>query len=175
MILTGDEIRSEHSRGRITIDPFDVSQLNPNSYNYRLASEVKYCVDSALDPEQPGCWSAIRIPEAGLVLEPHMLYLGVTVERIGSAAYVTSLIGRSSLGRLGMFLQASADLGNLGAIHCWTLEIKVVQRLRIYANMLAGQVSFWKSIGDVRLYSGGYDSFSVATPSQRQIRSMHRE
>jgi len=168
MILTGDEIRVEMHRGMITLDPFDPEQLNPNSYNYRLASELTICDDPFLDPRQTGTWTIMQIPDEGLVLEPGRLYLGSTVERIGSSRYVPSLIGRSSLGRLGMFLQTSADLGNLGATHCWTLEIKVVQRLRIYAGMLAGQVSFWKPTGRVSLYAGAYDTFDRATPSQQQ-------
>jgi dCTP deaminase len=168
MILTGDEIRVELSRGNITIDPFEPTQLNPNSYNYRLAPEIKRCTDNILDPTEGGSWIPFRIPDEGYILEPHDLYLGSTVERIGSSVYVPSLIGRSSLGRLGMFLQTSADLGNLGATHCWTLEIKVVQRLRIYANMLAGQVSFWRPKGNIRSYSGRYDSFDRATPCQFQ-------
>src|SRR5438445_9066312 len=124
MILSGDEIRSELARPTITLDPFDVAQLNPNSYNYRLAPEIWICADPCLDPARPGTWTSVRIPEEGFVLEPNKLYLGSTAERIGSSSYVPSLIGRSSLGRLGMFLQTSADLGNLGATHCWTLEIK---------------------------------------------------
>jgi dCTP deaminase len=174
MILTGDEIRTERASGKITIDPFDDTQLNPNSYNYRLAPDLRVSADAVLDASEPGKWRPIRISEEGIILEPHTLYLGSTVELIGSPHYVASLIGRSSLGRLGMFLQASADLGNLGAIHCWTLEIKVVQRLRIYANMLAGQVSFWRPQGNIRLYSGVYDGFSDATPSQRQHRLQDR-
>ena len=175
MILSGDEIRFEMSRGNITIDPFESAQLNPNSYNYRLASDIKVCADQVLDPMVRPAWTTVRIPNEGFVLEPHKLYLGATVERIGSSLYVPSLIGRSSLGRLGMFLQTSADLGNLGASHCWTLEIKVVQQLRIYANMFAGQVSFWRPKGTVRLYSGVYETFDLATPFQRHDRATDRD
>ena len=174
MILTGEEIHLELRRGRITIEPFHGDQLNPNSYNYRLSPEIKICTDSLLDPIRPGEWSSIHIPDDGLVLEPHRLYLGSTIESIGSDVYVPSLIGRSSLGRLGMFLQISADLGNLGAVHCWTLEIMVVQKLRVYPSMLAGQVSFWKPMGSVHLYSGRYDDYDDATPSRRQSHDLTR-
>src|SRR5438309_7858230 len=104
MILTGEEIQLEVGRGRITIEPFHVGQLNPNSYNYRLSPEITICTDSLLDPIRRGEWSCMHIPDDGLVLEPHRLYLGSTIESIGSDVYVPSLIGRSSLGRLGMFL-----------------------------------------------------------------------
>lgn len=174
MILTGNQIRIELEKGNITLDPFDPDQINPNSYNYRLAPDLAICADPFLDPSKKGAWKALRIPKDGIVLEPHKLYLGSTVERIGSSRFVPSLIGRSSLGRLGMFLQASADLGNLGAIHCWTLEITVIQPLRVYANMQGGQVSFWTARGDVQLYSGIYNRFSCAMPSQRWNRDLDR-
>lgn len=167
MILTGSEIEAELARGTIRIEPFDRHQLNPNSYNYRLAANIRICAEVPLDPARQSDWRIVTIPDEGLVLEPHVLYLASTVERIGSRSYVPSLIGRSSLGRLGMFLQTSADLGNLGDAHCWTLEITVVQKLRIYAGMLAGQICFWRTRGLVHLYSGVYHAFNDATPTRR--------
>ncbi len=167
MILTGSEIQKEVQAGHVVLSPYYRSRLNPNSYNYRIGPILKIASGSSLDAKQEVEWQEIEIPEEGFVLQPGTLYLGSTLEVIGSTRYVPSLIGRSSLGRLGMFLQASADLGNLGAIHSWTLEIKVVQRLRIYAGMDIGQVSFWKPFGRVFLYEGVYDQFSHPTPSQR--------
>jgi dCTP deaminase len=114
----------------------------------------------------------IEIPETGYVLQPGRLYLGHTYERIGSTHFVPSLIGRSSLGRLGLFLQITADLGHLGTYHKWTLEMTVVQPLRIYPKMRIGQVSFWEPQGvpalAVASYAGlpgNYAQFSNSTPS----------
>lgn len=76
------------------------------------------------------------------------------------------LIGKTSLGRLGLFLQITADLGNLGAKHKWTLELKAVQPVKIYPMMRIGQVSFWKVQGEKTLYSGKYDKFSIAKSSE---------
>ena len=71
--------------------------------------------------------------------------------------FVPSLIGKSSLGRLGLFLQITADLGNLGAIHKWTLELKAVQPVKIYPLMRIGQVTFWDTQGDKNMrYDGKY-------------------
>jgi dCTP deaminase len=103
------------------------------------------------------------IPPEGLVLRPGRVYLGTTAEVIGSTAFVPSLIGRSSLGRLGMFLQYSADLGQLGTVHRWTLEIKVVQPTRVYAGMCAGQVTFWTAVGEALAYTGRFGRLSEAT------------
>lgn len=156
MILTGEAIRHAVLDHAITIDPFDDDLLNPNSYNYRLGHELKVAPAGVLDPHDVHVWPLTAIPSTGYLLEPGCLYLGHTLERIGSAEFVTSLIGRSSLGRLGLFLQLSADLGHQGAVHSWTLELTVAQPLRIYAGMPIGQVSFWETTGAPSLYQGHY-------------------
>ena len=156
MILTGPEIQKQVACRAITIEPFHFTHLNPNSYNYRLASVLRTSRDFSLDPRVPSVWEDLMVPADGFTLLPHRLYLGSTVERIGSAEFVPILIGRSSLGRLGMFLTASCDLGNLGPAHCWTLEIKVVQPLKVYPDMKIGQVSFWKFDGSRRDYDSPY-------------------
>lgn len=172
MILTGTKIHEEWKAGEITLEPFDEALINPNSYNYRLGDELLVMDTPTLDIHmQPGT-KRIKIPEEGYVLEPGIIYLGHTFEAIGSKTYVPSLIGRSSLGRLGLFLQITADLGHIGTHHKWTLELKVVQPLRIYAGMRIGQVSFWEARG-VSLLNGkvykeqddSYAHFSTSAPS----------
>ena len=115
MILTGEEIIRQVAFGRIHISPFIKKNINPNSYNYRLAPELLEIVDNPIDPKSEQQFCKIQIPEEGFMLLPGHLYLGSTMEEFGSDYYVTSLIGRSSVGRLGIFLQITADLGHLGA------------------------------------------------------------
>jgi dCTP deaminase len=138
MILTGSEIHKQVSNNKIHIKPFDEQQINPNSYNYRLGDNLVEILDMPIDPMNKTTTRAIEFNEDGYVLNPNKLYLANTYEEIGSSSYVTSLIGRSSLGRLGLFLQITADLGHLGAKHSWTLELKVIQPLRIYPRILIG-------------------------------------
>ncbi|HOZ44694.1 MAG TPA: deoxycytidine deaminase [Candidatus Dojkabacteria bacterium] len=147
MILTGQEITKKVNEGSITIAPFYEDSVNPNSYNYHLSPEL-LVIEKSLDSRRETKYKKIVIPEEGFVLEPHKLYLGLTKEIIGSTKYVTSLIGRSSIGRLGLFLQITADLGQLGNSHKWTLEMHVVKRLKVYPNMRIGQVSFWVPFGE---------------------------
>jgi dCTP deaminase len=163
MILTGSAIRQCVEAGQIAIDPFDADLLNPNSYNYHLGRTLKQVTSDPTDPTRPAQTATIELPDEGYVLRPGVVYLGATVETIGGSEYVTSLIGRSSLGRLGMFLQISADLGNLGSAHRWTLEIKVVQPLRVYPHIRIGQVSFWKPVGTRMPYDGHYGHISEPT------------
>lgn len=163
MILTGNEIMRQRELGGLAIEPFDVGQLNPVSYNYRLGPVLKTHRSKVIDTHTEHELDMSVIPESGIVLQPGRVYLGTTVEAIGSDKFVPALIGRSSLGRLGMFLQFSADLGQLGSFHCWTLEIKVVQPVRVYAGMCAGQVTFWVPSGNAPVYTGYFGSISDAT------------
>ncbi|MBX7551545.1 deoxycytidine deaminase [Streptomyces sp. tea 10] len=164
MILTGPAIIEAVGQGEITITPFDRSLVNPNSYNYRLAGTLKVPTTAVTDPRLDTPCRKVEIPEEGFVLQPGTVYLGSTAEEIGSRHFVPSLIGRSSLGRLGLFLQISADLGQLGACHSWTLEIVAVQPLRVYAGMRIGQVSFWAPEGHRQPYQGYYGRISEAVP-----------
>ena len=162
MILSGLKIKEEIERGNITIEPFDEKLLNPNSYNYRLADELLELTDEVIDPKNPSNFKIIKLTKEGFVLQPNKLYLGSTVEKFGSKEYVTQLIGRSSVGRLGLFLQVTAPLGHIGCNHCWTLELKVVQPLKVYPNMKIGQITFWKLDGE-KTYTyetGKYNSYT---------------
>lgn len=167
MIITGKEIKKQVEQGRIHISPFVEEHINPNSYNYRLHEDLLEILDLPIDPKVEPNFRKIKIGKEGYVLQPGKLYLGSTVEKIGSDHYVTSLIGRSSVGRMGLFLQITADLGHLGAKHRWTLELKVVQPLIVYPQMKIGQVSFWTVEGAPNnLYNGKYAKYSEAHCSE---------
>lgn len=153
MILTGKEITREILAGNISINPFNCDQINPNSYNYRIGSNIK--VFDSFVGFRP-TFTEVTIPENGIVLKPLQLYLSKTLEVIGSKKYAMSLIGRSSLGRLGLFLQISANLGHTTSKHNWTLELIATQRIRVYPNMIIGQVSFWENKGEFEQYTGQY-------------------
>ena len=170
MILTGSEIVKQREAGHITIEPFSPDQVNPNSYNYRLGPALRIHEGPVIDALGEHVLRELPIPDDGFLLRPGSVYLGTTAERLGSSDYVPSLIGRSSLGRLGVYLQVSADLGNLGAVHHWTLEIVACQPIRVYADMVVGQVSFWTPSGEKRPYDGHFGRFSEAvTPYPRLL------
>lgn len=161
MILTGNKIREEVENRNIVIEPFSENQINPNSYNYRLGTEyIELDNDKVYDIkniEQE--FNMKKIPEDGLILDPKKIYLCNTKEIIGSTEYITSLIGKSSMGRLGLFLQVAADLGHQGQIHKWTLELRASIPTKIYPNMRIGQVTFWKTYGEKLLQDGYYEKF----------------
>lgn len=168
MILTGTEIKKQVDLKRIFISPFSEKNINPNSYNYRLNKTLLEITDSTIDPKSKSSFHKIELTGEGYVLQPGRLYLGSTLEEFGSSHYVMTLMGRSSLGRLGLFLQITADLGQIGSKHCWTLELTVVQPLKIYPLMDIGQVCFWTVEGDPESYYQGKYAGDL-TPSSSKI------
>ncbi|MCG8476967.1 MAG: 2'-deoxycytidine 5'-triphosphate deaminase [Cytophagales bacterium] len=168
MILTGKEIEENIRKGTITVSPFNPESINPNSINYHLEdSYIELSTDETIDSRSPDLsYKRKKIPQEGLLLQPGRLYLCNTREVIGSKHFVTSLIGRSSIGRLGIFLQVSADLGHQDEIHQWTLEIKCVKPVVIYPFMTIGQVTFWLPQGNHYPKQGFYKHFDLPTTSK---------
>ncbi|UAK34093.1 dCTP deaminase [Nocardia asteroides] len=156
MILTGSEISRQRALGRIDIRPFDESQVNPNSYDFRLGSTLKVYTDYVLDPQRQNLTSTTSIPASGLVLNPGRIYLGHTAEIMGSDYYVPIIRAKSSTARLGLFVHVTADIIDIGSHNQWTLQLNPVQPVRVYPGMLIGQVTFWKVTGEITLYTGKY-------------------
>lgn len=153
MILSGREI--ERVMGReIMIEPFDPAHLNPNSYNLSLHNELMVYNDSELDMKKPNSVTKLVIPENGLLLQPDKLYLGRTNEYTITNHYVPMLEGRSSVGRLGLFVHVTAGFGDIGFAGYWTLEIFCVQPVRIYPNVEICQIYYHDIQGEYELYQG---------------------
>lgn len=154
MILSGKEI--ERNLGEsIVIEPFKRERLNPNSYNLTLHNELRTYRDHALDMRVENLSDELRIPEDGLLLEPRRLYLGRTVEYTETHGYVPMLEGRSSIGRLGLFVHITAGFGDVGFKGFWTLEIFCVQPIRIYAGVEICQIFYHSIEGQYESYSSG--------------------
>lgn len=156
MILTGPEIIQQVNSRRIKIDPFEIEQVNPNSYNFRLGNIIKYYVNHVLDPKIKQDVIVEEIGREGFILFPGRIYLGHTLEVMGSDHYVPIVKGRSSTARLGLFIHITADIIDIGSYNQWTLQLYAVQPVKVYYRMLIGQVTFWQVFGSVKLYSGKY-------------------
>ena len=166
MILSGKEIHQQVENGTISIDPFNSGQLNPNSYNLRLHSDLLVYDSDVLDMKEKNSTSPLTIPNQGLLLEPQKLYLGRTIERTATDKYVPMLEGRSSVGRLGLFIHITAGFGDIGFDGFWTLEIFCVQPIKIYANLEICQIFYHTIDGDYDLYrSKKYQSNKGVQPS----------
>ena len=165
MILSAQEIK-KHMGKEIIIEPFDEKRINPNSYNLSLAGELLVYDNHVLDMKEPNPVSRIIIPEDGLLLEPNRLYLGRTNEYTSTSRYVPMLEGRSSTGRLGLFIHVTAGFGDIGFSGYWTLEIFCVQPVRIYPNVEICQIYYHDIDGEYELYkSGKYQNNTGIQPS----------
>ena len=165
MILSGDEIL-KNLGSNIHIDPFDPARLNPNSYNLTLHDEVMTYEEVVLDMGQQNRTRRLKIPKNGLVLSPQRLYLGRTVERTETHNLVPMIEGRSSVGRLGLFVHVTAGFGDVGFAGFWTLEMFAVQPIRIYPGVPICQIFYHEIAGSITEYcSNKYQNNKDIQPS----------
>ena len=154
MILSGLEIKA-HLGKEIVIEPYRESQLNPNSYNLRLHNELLVYENNILDMKKENKAKSLIIPPEGLVLDTGRLYLGRTLEYTKTDRYVPMLEGRSSVGRLGLFIHVTAGFGDVGFSGYWTLEIHCIQPIRIYPGIEICQIYYHSIEGEYEQYSSG--------------------
>ena len=165
MILSGKEIANRVGKD-IVIDPFDKDKINPNSYNLALYNELLAYTQVPLDMKRENAFEKITIPREGLVLEPQRLYLGRTVEYTETHNLVPMLEGRSSVGRLGLFVHVTAGFGDVGFKGFWTLEIFCIQPIRIYPGVEVCQIYYHTIEGDHESYdSAKYQNNQGIQPS----------
>jgi dCTP deaminase len=165
MVLSGYEIQRQLGRN-IVIEPFYESRLNPNSYNLALHDELMVYEELILDMRKANRVRRLQIPPEGIVLQPNQLYLGRTVERTETHNLVPMIEGRSSIGRLGLFVHVTAGFGDVGFCGYWTLEMFAVQPIRIYAGVSICQIFYHEIQGNFAEYnSDKYQNNTDIQPS----------
>ncbi len=172
MILTDNEILKEIENGSILVEPYRPECLGSNSYDVHLGKHLALYKNLVLDARQHNEIEHIRIPEEGFVLHPNTLYLGVTEEYTETHKHVPFLEGKSSVGRLGIDIHATAGKGDIGYCNTWTLEISVTQSVRIYAGMPIGQLIYFVAQGTVNTPYNTKSSAKYNGRSLRPVESM---
>lgn len=152
MILTDKKILESIAAGEIVIEPFDPACLGTNSYDVHLGKTLAVYRDNVLDAKKHNLIDFFEIPQEGFVLQPGTLYLGVTEEYTETHNSVPFLEGKSSIGRLGIDIHATAGKGDVGFSNTWTMEISCVQPVRVYAGMPIGQLIYFRVEGDIANY-----------------------
>ena len=152
MLLSGQAIQSQLGK-QISIDPFQEDRLNPNSYNLALHDELLIYEEVVLDAAAPNRYRRIEIPLTEYTLQPNQLYLGRTAEFTETDGLVPMIQGRSSLGRLGLFINPGGSIGDVGYRGTWTLEMHCVQPVRVYAGMQICQIYYMQLPGEATDYS----------------------
>ena len=149
MILTDHQIMQEIEKGTIAIEPFHRECLGSNSYDVHLGKTLAVYTDKTLDARKHNQIKSFEIPVEGYVLQPDEFYLGVTAEYTETKAHVPFLEGKSSVGRLGIDIHATAGKGDVGFCNHWTLEISVKQPVRVYPGMPIGQLIYFEIKGEL--------------------------
>ena len=167
MILSDKHILESISQKEIVIEPFLRDCLGTNSYDVHLSQYLAVYEQYELDARQHNTIKEIVIPEEGFVIQPGTLYLGVTEEYTETHNSVPFLEGKSSVGRLGIDIHATAGKGDVGFCNSWTLEISCVQPVRIYAGMPIGQLIYFQVAGEIENY---YNKKKNAKYNKRTIK-----
>jgi len=186
MILSDRTIREEVDAGRIVIDPFDPSCVQPSSVDLHVDNQFRVFANSRypyidVKEEMPDLTELVEVkPDEPFILHPGEFVLGSTAERIGIPNdLVARLEGKSSLGRLGLLIHSTAGYVDPGWDGYLTLELSNVANLPItlYPGMKIGQISFFKltTPADVPYGAAGnkYQGQRGPTPSRffRDFRS----
>lgn len=156
MILTGSEIQKQVLEGKIKIEPFNTEQVTTNSYDIRLSNMLLEYTSDVIDPKVKQDVREIIIPEEGIVLEQGSFHLGASIEKVGSDFYVPILHAKSGTARKGLFVHVTSDLIDIGSFGQLTLQLYATLPVKVYPNMLIGQITFWKPKGKIKLYNGKY-------------------
>lgn len=171
MILTRQAIRNR-LMGDIVIHPYEEKRLNPNSYNLTLGNKfliynqvylgvqtqagqyTKPGPPLPLDPKKPNSYHMTEVEhDKPFLLNPGELYLAQTVEYTETHNLVPMIEGRSSWGRLGLFIHVTAGFGDIGFCGHWTLEMMVVRPLLVYPGMEIAQIFYHTIEGEPEPYT----------------------
>ncbi len=172
MILSDKKILDSIKNGQIVIEPFKSESLGTNSYDVHLGKYLAVYENNILDAKKHNTIKEVIIPEEGFIIQPGTLYLGVTEEYTETHNSVPFLEGKSSVGRLGIDIHATAGKGDVGFCNTWTLEISCVQPVRIYAGMPIGQLIYFMVEGDIENYYNKKKNAKYNTRTIKPVESM---
>jgi dCTP deaminase len=150
-VLSDRDIRESLESGRVRIDPYDPSCLQPSSVDLRLDRDFRVFHNNRypyidVRAPQPDLTELVSVrDEQPFILHPGEFVLGQTLEWVELPDdLVARLEGRSSLGRLGLLIHSTAGYVDPGWKGKLTLELSNVSKLPIalYHGMKIGQISF---------------------------------
>jgi len=142
MILTDKTIIDEIAARNIVIEPLIEANIGTNSVDLTLSNTLLMYTDRVLDTRKKNAYAPMIIPDEGMILQPNILYLASTVEYTETLRHVPIIQGKSSLGRLGLFVHVTAGFGDVNFRGHWTLELVAVQPIKIYPGMKIAQICY---------------------------------
>jgi len=172
MILSDRRILEEIEKETIKIQPYSREFLGTNSYDVHLGKHLATYKDKTLDAKKHNKIDHFEIPDEGFVLQPGELYLGVTEEYTETHVHVPFLEGKSSTGRLGIDIHATAGKGDVGFCGNWTLEISCKIPVRVYKGMPIGQLIYFPVDGEVDVKYNTKKDAKYSGQPDRPVESM---
>jgi dCTP deaminase len=153
VLLSDRDLRAEIDAGRLSVDPFDETMLQPSSIDVRLDRFFRVFVNTKythIDPSlrQDELTSLVEPEgEEPFVLHPGEFVLGSTFEQVTLPDDLAGrLEGKSSLGRLGLLTHSTAGFIDPGFTGHITLELSNVANLPItlWPGMKIGQFCLFR-------------------------------
>lgn len=150
-MLSDQDILGHCLEGWIRIDPFDKQCIQPASYDVHLGLKLVAYTQFPLNEADPRGGEgapdtySIWIPDHGYPLQPGQFLLGSLLEHIQIPANMSAQVhGKSSLGRLGLLVHATAGFVDPGWRGHLTLELHNLLNvpIRLYPGMRIAQISF---------------------------------
>jgi dCTP deaminase len=147
-VLSDGTIRRLVDEGRIVIDPWDPELVQPASVDLRLGNSFRVFHNhrtTAIDLREPPTNLTEEVTAEMFVIHPGEFVLGVTGEYVELPEDIVARIeGKSSLGRLGLIVHATAGFVDPGFKGTLTLEITNLTRvpIKLYPGLLIAQLSF---------------------------------
>ena len=188
MLLSDRDIRAELDKGRVAVEPFDETMIQPSSIDFRLDKYFRVFENHRyphIDPaaDQSDLTRMVEtVGEEPFILHPGEFVLGSTLEVVTLPDDLAARVeGKSSLGRLGLLTHATAGFVDPGFSGHVTLELANVATLpiKLYPGMKIGQLCFFRlsspaehPYGSAK-YGSRYQGQRGPTPS-RSFQSFHR-
>ncbi|MGH2983584.1 MAG: dCTP deaminase [Solirubrobacterales bacterium] len=153
MVLSDRTIKEEIASGRLIVDPYDETLVQPSSVDMRVDRSFRVFNNSRypyIDVRKPmeELTELVTVKDGEpFVLHPGEFVLGQTLERVELPDdLVARLEGKSSLGRLGLVIHSTAGFVDPGFAGNLTLELSNLATLpiTIYQGMPIGQISFMR-------------------------------
>ena len=188
MLLSDRDIRAELDSGRVVLEPYESTMLQPSSVDirldrfFRLFDNHKYAV---IDPaqDQPDLTRLVEVDaDEPFVLHPGEFVLGSVYEMVTLPDDVAARVeGKSSLGRLGLLTHATAGFIDPGFTGHVTLELSNVATLpiKLWPGLKSGQLCFFRLTSPAehpygsQKYGSRYQGQRGPTAS-RSFQSFHR-
>ncbi len=150
MLLSDRDIKRYIQEKKIIVDPFDENLVQPCSLDVRLSNQFRLFNShnvEYIDTKKPDNYTKLVEVKDSIVIHPGEFVLGRTIEYIKLPNDICAILeGRSSLGRLGIIIHATAGFIDPGFEGTITLEISNLSNLpvKLYPGMKIGQLAFYK-------------------------------